>query len=100
MVLILRGRQVQVRVVDVGRDIDEYGADQRLSAAPVIGPEPKKGRGHHLTQAVGSHHPAKKTGICSTINLRTERDKDNILLFLLYCLFSWDINTHRRDQHI
>lgn len=76
VVLVLGRWQTHVRVVDVGRDIDKYGADQRLSAGPVIGPEAKKGRGHHLTQTIGCHHPAKKTGICSGINLGEQMERD------------------------
>ncbi|KAG7250488.1 hypothetical protein CRUP_015070 [Coryphaenoides rupestris] len=64
-----RGRQVHVGVVDVGQDVDQQGADQRLPPGPVIGPEAKKGRGHHLAEAVGRHHPAQKAGISRAIDL-------------------------------
>ena len=43
--LVLGGGQVDVRVVDVGKDVDAYGADQRLSPGPVIGPQAKQWRG-------------------------------------------------------
>lgn len=69
MELVVFGRQVGVRVVDICRQIDEDGADQRLSSRPVVGPKSKKRRSHHLTEAVGSNDPSQEAGISAAVDL-------------------------------
>lgn len=67
--LVVFGRQVGVRIVDICRQIDEDGADQRLSSRPVVGPKSKERRSHHLTEAVGSNNPSQEAGISADVDL-------------------------------
>lgn len=38
MNFVVRGRQVDIGIVDISRNVDEYRADKRLPPRPVIGP--------------------------------------------------------------
>lgn len=70
MVLVIGLRKVGVGIVDIGCQVDEDGAHQRLPAGPVIRPETKQRRGHHLTKTVGGNHPAQEAGVRAAVDLQ------------------------------
>lgn len=69
VVLVIFTGQVYICIVDIGWEVDEDRAHQRLPTGPVVGPETKNGWGHHLTNAVGRHDPSQEAGISAVINL-------------------------------